>query len=82
MIIDGAGRLIDWKKVVANITNPKTGVMQKFIRKPEIPIRNISSVPPKAARICFGKTRTIIQIKQVMDTENTVAWQSVDMTRL
>ena len=27
--------------------------MQKFIRKPEIPIRNISSVPPKAARICL-----------------------------
>ena len=46
---------MDWKKVVANMTNPKTGVMQKFILSPVIPIWNISSVPPNAASICFGK---------------------------
>lgn len=25
---------MDWKKVVASITNPKTGVIQKFVRSP------------------------------------------------
>lgn len=71
--IEGVGRLIDWKKVVASITKPKTGVMQKFIRNPVIPISNISSVPPNAASICLEKNSTTSQIKQVIDTENRVA---------
>ena len=64
---------MDWKKVVASITNPKAGVMQKLIRRPVIPIRNISSVPPKAAKICLGNPSTRSQIMQVMPTENAVA---------
>lgn len=73
MTIDGVGRLIDWKNVVASMTNPNTGVMQKLIRKPVTPIWNISSVPPNAARICLGKNSTASQMIQVMETENKVA---------
>ena len=40
--IDGAGLLIAWKNVVASITKPRTGVIQKLIRSPVIPIENIS----------------------------------------
>lgn len=60
-------------KIVASMTNPKTGVMQKLIRRPATPIWNISPVPPNAARICLGKNSTASQIIQVMETENMVA---------
>ena len=40
--IDGAGLLIAWKNVVASITKPRTGVIQKLIRSPVIPIERIS----------------------------------------
>lgn len=38
IMVDGFGRLMDWKKVVASITKPKRGVMQKLIRRPVTPI--------------------------------------------
>lgn len=66
MRMDGFGFPIDWKKVVASITNPKMGVMQKLILNPEAPIFSISSDAPKASRIALGKNKTASQIMQVM----------------
>lgn len=82
MSTDGTGRLMDWKKVVASMTKPSTGVMQKLMRRPVTPMSNISWVPPKAARSCRGKTSTASQITQVTPTDRAVARRKVCMTRL
>lgn len=71
--MDGFGFPIDWKKVVASITNPRIGVMQKLILNPEAPIFSISSDAPKASRIALGKNKTANQIMQVMPTEKAAA---------
>ena len=73
MTTEGIGFAIDWKNVVASITNPKIGVIQKFVLNPTIPNCSISSVAPNANRIDFGKSKTISQMIQVIPTENADA---------
>ena len=68
--MDGMGFAMDWKKVVTSMTKPRIGVMQKLVRRPITPISSISSVAPKAMRIASGKNITIIQIIQVIPTDN------------
>ena len=67
--------------MVASITKPRIGVMQKLVRSPVTPSSSISGVAPKAIRICRGKNSTISQMMQVIPTDKADAWYKVDITR-
>ena len=73
IMMEGTGFASDWKNVVANITNPRMGVMQKLSLSAVTPIWSISSEAPKSISIYLGRSMTIIHIIQVTPTDRADA---------
>lgn len=55
--MDGFGFPIDWKKVVASITNPRIGVMQKLILNPEAQYSAFLPMLQKPAELLWEKIK-------------------------